>query len=131
MYRVLTALFLVVASTVVSSAQGLLPVIWQSQRGAILKVLSADPASGNFRGVFISAPGGPCPGVPYDVAGRKWGPRVAFRTWRTWTSDCRATAVWSGRLVNPTTIVAHWRATFVLPNGRRVTGRGTEVFHRI
>jgi hypothetical protein len=131
MYRVLTALLLLFASTLASSAQGLLPVIWQSQRGAILKVLWADTASGNFRGVFISAPSGPCPGVPHDLAGRKWGPRVTFRTWRTWTVDCRVTAVWSGRFVNPTTVVAHWSATFVAPNGRRVTRRGTEVFHRI
>src|SRR5262245_4368435 len=131
MYRVLTALFLIVASTVASSAQGLLPVIWQSQRGAILKVLWADTASGNFGGVFISAPGGPCPGVPYNVSGRKWGPRVAFRTSRRWTSDCRIDAVWSGRFVNPTRIVAHWRATFVLPNGRRAVRHGTEVFRRI
>jgi hypothetical protein len=131
MYRVLTALFLLVVSTVASSAQGLLPAIWQSQRGAILKVLWADPATGNFRGVFISAPGGPCPGVPYDVTGRKWGPRVTFRTSRTWTSDCRVNAIWSGRLVGPTSMVARFTATFVGPNGRLVTRSGSEVFRRI
>jgi len=131
MYRVLTALFLLVASTVASSAQGLLPAIWQSQRGAILKVLWADPATGNFRGVLISAPGGPCPGVPYDVTGRKWGPRVKFQSSRTWTSDCRVTAIWSGRLTSPTSMVARWTATYVEPSGRRVVRRGTEVFRRI
>jgi hypothetical protein len=130
MYRVLTVLFLLVASTVASSAQGLWPVIWQSQRGAILKMLWVDPPSGNFRGVFISSPGGPCPGVPYDMAGRVRGSRIAFQTTRRWTSDCRITATWSGRY-NPATIVAHWSAVAVGPNGRRIRMHGTEVFRRI
>jgi|SoiMethySBSTD1v2_1073268.scaffolds.fasta_scaffold2243514_2 hypothetical protein len=131
MYRVLTALFLLVATTVASSAQGLLPAIWQSQRGAILKVLWADAATGNFGGVFISAPGGPCPGVPNNVTGRKWGPRVNFVTTRTWTLDCRVTARWSGRLTGPTTMVARWTAVFVDANGRRVVRSGSEFFRRI
>jgi len=131
MYRVLVALFLVVASSVASSAQGLLPAIWQSQRGAILKVLWADSASGNFGGVFISAPGGLCPGVPNDMAGRKWGTRVTFVTTRARSFDCRVTAAWRGPLLGPDRMVTYWRATFELPNGRRVTRRGTEVFRRI
>jgi hypothetical protein len=41
----------------------LFPSVWQSQRGALLKVLAVDPATGNFIGVFITGPAGTCPGV--------------------------------------------------------------------
>ena len=100
MYRAIVALLLLIASVAGSSAQGLFPSAWQSQSGAILKVLRVDPA-GNFSGVFISSPRPPCPAVPYDLAGRVSGLLVAFRTSRTWTADCNVTAVWTGRFVNP------------------------------
>ena len=125
MCRIIAAFFLVLASAVTASAQGLFPSVWQTQRGAVLKVLSVDPA-GNFSGVFITSPGGPCPGVPYNLVGSFRGPRVVFQTSRNWTSDCNVTTTWSGRFVSPTTIVARGNATF---GGRRV--RGTEVFQRI
>jgi hypothetical protein len=131
MYRIIAALLLLVASAVASSAQGLFPSVWQSQRGAVLKVLAVDPATGNFTGVFVSGPAGTCPGVPYDLAGRVQGPRVAFQTLRNWTTDCRATTVWFGRFVSPTTVVARGLATYVAPNGRVARVRGTEVFQRI
>jgi hypothetical protein len=131
MYRIITALFALVASAATASAQGLSPSVWKGDGGAILKVLRADSATGNFSGVFLSNPSAPCPVVPYDLAGRTRGPRVAFQTSRTWTSDCRATAVWSGRFVNPTTVATRWTATSVGPDGRPVTKRGTEVFRRI
>src|SRR6266568_7421647 len=99
MSRIIAALFLLLASAAASSAQGLFPSVWQSQRGALLKVLAVDP-SGNFTGVFISGPAGTCPGVPFDLAGRVRGPRVVFQTSRNWTPDCRATTVWSGRFVS-------------------------------
>ena len=54
MYRIIAALFLLLASAAASSAQGLLPSVWQSGRGSLLKVLGVDPATGNFTGVFIS-----------------------------------------------------------------------------
>jgi hypothetical protein len=130
MSRITVALLLLVASVASASAQGILPTVWQSQRGAILKVLWVD-AGGNFKGVFLSNPGGPCPAVPYDVTGRIRTPRIAFQTTRGWTADCRATAVWSGRLVNPTTLAASWTATSVGPRGRVIRTRGTEVFRRL
>ena len=58
MYRMLPASLLLVAFTAASSAQDLSPSVWQSQSGAILKVLNADPATGNLTGVFISSPTG-------------------------------------------------------------------------
>jgi len=131
MYRIIAALFVLVASAAAASAQALSPSVWKSDGGAIAKVLRADPATGAFSGVFLSNPSGPCPAVPYDLTGRARGVRVAFQTSRTWTSDCRVTAVWSGRFVNPTTVVARWVATSVGPDGRRVTKRGKEVFRRI
>jgi hypothetical protein len=76
MFRIIAALFLLLASAAASSAQGLFPSVWQSQRGALLKILAVDPATGNFTGVFISGPAGTCPGVPYDLAGRVRGSRV-------------------------------------------------------
>src|SRR4030095_6148305 len=66
MTRIIATLFLLLASVTASSAQGLFPSVWQSQRGALLKVLAVDPA-GNFTGVFVSGPAGTCPGVPYDL----------------------------------------------------------------
>ena len=40
MYRIIAALFLLLASTAASSAQGLDPSVWQSrERGGLLKVL--------------------------------------------------------------------------------------------
>src|SRR5262245_8566040 len=125
MRRTIAAFVLLLASVAAASAQGLSPSVWQSQRGGVLKVLSADPA-GNFTGVFISSPTGPCPGVPYNVVGSVRGPRVAFQTSRNWTPDCNVTTNWSGRFVSPTTIVARGSA---LVAGRRV--RGEEVFQRI
>ena len=125
MYRFVTAIFFLVASAAASSAQGLLPSIWQSERGAVLKILNADPVTGTFSGVFLSNPAGPCPLVPYNVAGGIRGNRIGFQTSRTWTPDCSVTAVWSGRLIGPTTIAARWRT---ISGGPR-TG-GTEIFHR-
>ena len=125
MYRLIAAFFLLLASAATASAQGLLPSVWQTQTGAVLKALWVD-AAGNFTGIFISSPSAPCPGVPYRLAGSVRGSRVVFQTSRNWTSDCNVTTNWSGRFVSPTTIVARGSATFA---GRRV--RGTEVFQRI
>src|SRR5262245_45260328 len=44
MCRMIAAFFLLLASAVTASAQGLFPSIWQTQQGALLKVLSVDPA---------------------------------------------------------------------------------------
>jgi hypothetical protein len=134
MYRVIAALFLLLASVASSSAQGLSPSVWQGQRGSLLKVLAADAASGNFTGVFIGSPGGPCPGdVPYELAGQIRGPRVVFQTSRSWIarSDCPVTAVGTGRFVSPTTVAIRWIATYTGPNGRPVRVRGEEIFQRI
>jgi hypothetical protein len=131
MFRIIAALFLLLAPAAGASAQGLFPSVWQSQRGVLLKVLAVDPATGNFTGVLVSGPAGTCPGVPYDLAGRVRGPRVVFQTSRNWTTDCRATTVWSGRFVSPTTIVTRGVASYVAPNGRVARVRGMEVFQRI
>jgi hypothetical protein len=124
-YRVIAVLFLLLASAASASAQGLFPSVWQTQKGALLKVLWVD-AAGNFTGIFISSPTAPCPAVPYNVVGSVRGPRVVFQTSRTWTSDCSVTTNWSGRFVGPTTIAATGTAIFA---GRRV--RGSEVFQRL
>jgi hypothetical protein len=129
MLRIIAALFLLLASAAAASAQVLSSSVWQSQRGALLKVVAVDPATGNFTGVFVSGPAGTCQGVPYDLVGRVRGPRVVFQTSRNWTTDCRATTVWSGRFVSPTILVTS--ATYVAPNGRVARVRGTEVFQRI
>ena len=133
MHRVMAALFLLLASVASSSAQNLSPSVWQGQRGSLLKVLGADPASGNFTGVFIGSPGGLCPDVPYQLAGQFRGPRVVFQTSRSWIarSDCPVTTVASGRFVSPTTVATRWIATYAGPNGRPVRVRGEEIFQRI
>ena len=119
------------ASTAVASAQGLLPSVWKSDQGAILKILAADAATGNFTGIFISGPTGPCPGVPYALSGRLVGKRVVFSTTRNWTMDCRANTIWSGRLVGPATVSTYGVTTYFAPGGRVVKSSGTSVFQRI
>src|SRR5437867_12985413 len=100
MFRIITALFLLLASAAAASAQGLFPSLWQSQRGALLKILAVDPATGNFTGVFVSGPAGPCQGVPYDLVGRVRVPRVVFQTSSHRTTYRRAFTVWSVRFVS-------------------------------
>jgi hypothetical protein len=131
MYRIIAALFLLLASVATSSAQGLSPSVWQGQRGSLLKVLGVDPGTGSFTGIFISSPTGQCPGVPYQLVGQVRGPRVVFQTSRNWTRDCQVTTVGFGRLVSPTTVATRWIATYAGPNGRPVRVRGTEVFQRL
>jgi hypothetical protein len=131
MYRIFTALFVLIASAATASAQVPSPSVWQGPAGAILKILSADTATGNFSGVLISNPSGPCPAVPYDVRGRARGSRVAFQASRPWTLDCRVNAVWSGRFVNPTTLMTRWVVTSDGPDGSLYRDIGTEVFQRI
>jgi hypothetical protein len=133
MYRFTAAMALLIASVAAASAQGFQPSIWQSQRGAVLKVLSIDRATGTFSGVFISSPSGPCPGVNYDLTGRVHRPQrhVVFRTSRTWTPDCAVTTVWSGRPIGSSRVATRWTATYRAPDGRVVRTRGTDVFSRI
>jgi len=134
MYRMLTVFLFLVASTAASSAQGLfgfLPSVWQGEQGSYLKILRFDTGTGNFTGVFISPPTGRCPGVPYDLVGRFRGDRVVFRTSRTWTTDCNVTTVWTGRVVNSTTVATKAVATYVAPDGEVVRARGTSVFNRL
>src|SRR5262245_29978203 len=131
MYRFTAAMALLIASVGAASAQGF--SMWQSQRGAIIKVYNIDRATGGFSGTFLSQPGGPCPGVNYDLVGRvnRAQRSVVFTTSRTWTPDCAVTTVWSGRASGPSTAVVRWSARYVAPNGRVVRTHGTEVFRRI
>src|SRR5262245_14628352 len=129
MYRFIVALAIIIASTAASSAQ---VSIWRSDRGAILKVLNRDAATRTFSGVFISSPTGPCPAVPYDLAGRVLPKRkVVFTTSRTWTSDCAATVVWYGPALDQTVATVKWRSRTVAPNGQVIRRRGTEIFRRV
>src|SRR5437667_12536529 len=100
MFRIITALFLLLASAAAASAQGLFPSLWQSQRGALLKILAVDPATGNFTGVFVSGPAGTCQGVPYDLVGGVRGPRLGVQTATTGSTDCSATTDGAGRVVS-------------------------------
>jgi hypothetical protein len=135
MYRFIIALAVLIGSTAASLAQDVLPSpsLWRSDRGAILKVLRIDRATGAFSGVFISSPTGACPAVPYDLAGRVRIPqrRVVFTTSRTWTSDCGGTVAWSGRAIGRGAAAVTWRTRVVGPNGRVTTRRGTDVFRRM
>ena len=129
MYRVTVAFVLLIASTAAAWAQG--PSIWKSQQGAILKVLSIDSATGNFSGIFISSPTGPCAGVVYSLAGRQRGPQFVFQTSNTVSSDCALTVVWSGRTDSQGTLATRWVVKSAAPNGPPVKKRGTEVFQRL
>ena len=44
MRRIITAFVILLASAAAVSAQGLFPSVWQTQRGAVLKVLWVDAA---------------------------------------------------------------------------------------
>jgi hypothetical protein len=65
---------------------GLMLSVWQSQRGALLKVLAVDPATGNFTGAFISVRRAPVRAFP-TIWRAVRGSRVVFQTSRNWTSD--------------------------------------------
>src|SRR5262249_29798793 len=129
MYRCMIALSLVLASATAASAQSWRPTIWQSERGAIVKVLNIDPATGNFSGILITGPTGACPGVRYDMTGhvRRAQRRADFAASNTWSSDCAGTVVWRGRAIGPDTAAVRWIAKSTGPNGRVVTRRGTEI----
>jgi len=139
MYRFTVALVLLISSTAASWAQSpspfdvswLRPSIWKTQQGAVLKILSINSATGDFSGVFISSPSGPCPTVNYDVAGRIRGDRVVFQTTRGGPSDCALTVLWSGRAVSPGTVATRWTIKFTAPNGPAVAKRGREIFQRV
>jgi hypothetical protein len=62
----------------------------------------------------------------FDAAGAIRGPLIGFQTWKAWSPDCRATTVWRGRMINPTTVVVKWVMTY---GGRSV--RGVDTFRRI
>jgi hypothetical protein len=98
-----------------------------------VKVLSIDPATGNFTGILISSPTGACPRVRYDLAGhvRAVQRRAVFTTSNTWSSDCKGTVVWRGRSIGPGTAAVTWTAKTAGPNGEVVTRRGTEIFKRM
>ena len=129
MYRVTIAFVLLITFAAASWAQS--PLVWKSQQGAILKVLNIDSATGNFSGIFISSPTGPCPGVVYDVAGRLRGHQIAFQTSKTGPSDCALTVAWSGRTDSQGTLATRWIVKSAAPNGPPVKKRGTEVFQRV
>ena len=59
MYRIIAALFLLLASTAASSAQGLYPSVWQTQRGGLLKVLGSTLLRETSRGFSSPARGRP------------------------------------------------------------------------
>ena len=132
MYRIIAATALLTASVATASAQGL-PSVWQSERGAIVKIFNIDRGTRTFSGILVNSPTGVCPGVTYDLTGRVRVPRrqVVFRTVRPWSSDCAVTTVWSGRSIDANRVAASWTARSVAPNGRVTWRRGTEVFRRI
>ena len=57
----------------------------------------------------------------FDAAGAIRGPLIGFQTWKAWSPDCRATTVWRGRMINPTTVVVKWVMTY---GGRQRARRG-------
>jgi hypothetical protein len=132
MYRIIAATAFLAASVATASAQGL-PSIWQSERGAIVKIFNIDRGTRTFSGILVNAPTGACPGLTYDLTGRVAVPRraVTFRTVRPWSSDCAVTTNWYGRALDANRVVTTWTARSVAPNGRVVWRRGSEVFRRI
>jgi len=104
MYRLITALFVLVAVTVSASAQSLpVPSYWLNQRGSEVKLYNID-AQGHFLGVFINhAAGFACQNTPYELRGHTWGDHVKFAVlWKNWAQDCKSMSVWHGRLIGHT-----------------------------
>jgi hypothetical protein len=109
MYRLITALFVLVAITVSASAQSLpVPSYWLNQRSSEMKLYNID-AQGRFLGVFINhAAGFSCQNTPYDLEGRVWRDHVGFAVvWKNWVTDCKSMTVWHGR-VSGHTIWTRW-----------------------
>jgi hypothetical protein len=116
MYRIVTALLFLVATTVGTLAQSLpVPSFWQNQRGSYMKLYSMD-AQGHFIGVYMNnAEGFKCRyspfNPPYQVTGKAHGAKVRFTVvWDNGVQNCNSTTVWHG-LLNGKTLATVWILT--------------------
>jgi len=128
MYRLFTALLLLVAATTTTFAQSLLPVpsYWTNQRGSEMKIYDID-AQGNFKGVFINhAQGFACQNTPFDLTGKSIGPYVKFIVaWKNAFADCHSTTVWRGTVIDNAKMPTRW---VLYSAGGRL--RGVDLFTR-
>jgi len=127
MYRLMAALFLLLAATLAASAQNLvIPSYWLNQRGSEMKLYSWG-ADGTFKGVYINhAAGFACQNTPYDLWGRAIGSHIKFMViWTNWAADCKSKTVWQGR-VRGGTIATRW----ILTGHDFPPLRGTDIFQQ-
>jgi hypothetical protein len=104
MKRLVTALLLVVATSVSAFAQGLpLPSSWQNDRTSTMTLrLSKSRAAVNFNGLYCNrAVGFGCQCGNnvnlYKVTGQADGSAVKFSVvWNNGREDCHSTTVWTG-----------------------------------
>jgi Avidin family len=127
MKRLVTALLIVVATSVSAFAQSFpVPSYWINQRGSEMKIFWIS-AQGIFRGVYINhASGFACQGTPYDLTGIVRGNHIAFTVvWNNFVQNCNSETFWHGHIEGKT-IRTRW---VLYTQGKvPVTLRGTDIF---
>ncbi|MGA7233844.1 MAG: avidin/streptavidin family protein [Xanthobacteraceae bacterium] len=132
MKRLVTALVLIVATSVGAFAQSLpVPSYWLNQRGSEMKLYAITP-SGDFTGVYFNKAAGfqcqygPSNPVPYTVNGHARGNSVIFNVvWNNGIVNCNSKTVWFGTLQGRT-LTTKWTLT-----GRGIPPmHGTDIFQQ-
>jgi hypothetical protein len=130
MYRLITALLLLVIPSIGAFADNLpVPSYWTSRRGE-MKIYSID-ARGNLTGEYTSrTPGIICQNMPFDVRGREAANAVRFTVvWKNSVQDCKSTTLWFGR-VHSKSIRTWWVHTYLDSQGVVRRMRSTENFRQ-
>ena|ERR1700733_9631105 len=126
MYRLITAVLLVIAASSNASAQKMPPVgtpiplpvpsYWVSDRGAQLKIYASDDkdfmgeVDQHYKAVFNSphAPPG-CEYQTFEAPGEFVFPQIAFGVeWKNLTQDCHGRTIWDGILVRHNQLWTNW-----------------------
>jgi len=130
MKRLVTALSIVVATSVSAFAQSLpVPSYWRNQRGSEMKIYAID-AKGNFKGIYINHGGPGCQNSPFNLAGKeKVGGHVTFIVvWTNFMQNCNSQTVWHGRIEGKT-IGTRWE--FDTYGNPPLSVRGSDIFQQL
>jgi hypothetical protein len=125
--RVLTTVFLLLATMATAFAQNLPPLsTWKNEGGSILTIwwVSGDSFHGSFTNF---APGFQCQGIPYPAVGSV-KPNGAVLLTVTFT-NCNTVTNWHGRLLG-NQIPTRWKLVYSDSNGHFRTLYGKNVFVR-
>ncbi len=127
MFRLFTALFLLVAASVGAHAQSFpVPSYWKDQRGAEMKFYKID-AQGKLTGVYTNPDAGACRNAPFPLTGRVRGAHIHLVVvWANGVLNCKTRTLWSGQVVGKT-IDTKWA---IIGTGLPLPVTGLDIFHQ-